>query len=210
MNLLDTYKRRKGPRGPLGEGRAETIEQAQFYPTDKSYMHYFLHIYDKLFEPFKDKQINFLEIGLWNLVNPGVSSSLHLWDDYFTHKNTKIFGVDICNPPPVSQREYSDRVQIHYFDINTIDESPLADEKYDIIIEDASHMLRDQRNFIKKFKHRLNPGGMFFIEDVASMEIVQHLLKEDNELFYIDSRNRISELEQTSRFDDLLIVYFND
>lgn len=178
------------------------------YNTDKAYTHYFLNIYDKFFNSYQDKKLNFLEIGLYD------GNSMVLWDDFFQNKETNIYGVDIDIRPKlqekINNKEFTERVNIHNFDINTIDDSPLKDIKFDIIIEDGSHTYADQLNFIKKFKHRLNPGGMFFIEDIESVNTLYKLLAHDRDLIYIDSRNRLNVADNTHRYDDFLIVYFND
>ena len=189
MKLIDCYKNCK-------------------YNTDKAYTHYFLNIYDKFFNSYQDKKLNFLEIGLYD------GNSMVLWDDFFQNKETNIYGVDIGIRPKlqekINNKEFTERVNIHNFDINAIDDSPLKDIKFDIIIEDGSHTYADQLNFIKKFKQILNPGGMFFIEDIESVNTLYKLLAHDRDLIYIDSRNRLNVADNTHRYDDFLIVYFND
>ena len=56
------------------------------YPTNKN-DYGFLDIYEKYFEPLREKKLNILEIG----VDKG--DSLRLWKEYFF--NSKIWGLDI-------------------------------------------------------------------------------------------------------------------
>jgi len=42
-------------------------------------------------------------------------------------------------------------------------------KKFDLIVEDGSHLVADQQiTFIQLFKNNLNPGGLYVIEDVYS------------------------------------------
>ena len=54
---------------------------------DKGTVHSYIPEYERLFEPYRDKEINILEIGI------AYGESLELWDKYFN--NAKIFGADI-------------------------------------------------------------------------------------------------------------------
>ena len=58
--------------------------------TDKDTVHCYLDVYDHLFLPYKDKEINFLEIGTDR------GGSLMLWDKYFPNAN--IYVLDIKHP----------------------------------------------------------------------------------------------------------------
>lgn len=185
MNLLETYKNCE-------------------FKSDKGTCHNYIYVYDRLLEPFKDKPINFLEIGLWD------GNSLYLWDKYFTNKNTVIHGIDIDIKSNVTDKKFTSRVNIFKQNANTFDENEqLSEMKYDIIIEDGSHTLSDQLNFVQIFKKRINPGGMFLIEDIQSTENAISILKSDPDLFLIDTRNLTNTFGK-KQYDDLLIVYFKN
>eukprot|EP01105_Mastigella_eilhardi_P014744 TRINITY_DN3359_c0_g1_i1.p1 TRINITY_DN3359_c0_g1~~TRINITY_DN3359_c0_g1_i1.p1 ORF type:complete len:283 (-),score=76.50 TRINITY_DN3359_c0_g1_i1:394-1191(-) len=75
----------------------ETMASKQFsggaYPTDKANIHYYLQHYKELFEPYKLKDINILEIGV------KLGGSIALWREYFT-ADSHIYGLDInCEVP---------------------------------------------------------------------------------------------------------------
>ena len=59
----------------------------KYYDTSKIDLHNYIPTYEKLFHDFKNKPIDFLEIGIYN------GGSLKLWRDYFTQAN--ITGIDI-------------------------------------------------------------------------------------------------------------------
>ena len=54
------------------------LQQKNQYSTDKEFSHHYLGVYDELFAPFKDKEINLLEVGV------ATGGSLKLWEKYFT------------------------------------------------------------------------------------------------------------------------------
>jgi len=55
----------------------EILEEKQ-YKTDKwTDHHYVQDIYEPLFAQYREKEINFCEVGVWN------GESMKLWSDYF-------------------------------------------------------------------------------------------------------------------------------
>ena len=130
------------------------------YNTDKGTYHNYLGKYQELFEPLKDKDLNILEIGIWN------GGSLRLWKDFF--KKSYIYGVDI---DPKRMIDTEDRVITFTGDakqagcINWWTEMMRRNGQLDIVIDDASHVLWDQLASFFYIKEYLNPGGMYIIED---------------------------------------------
>lgn len=127
------------------------------YGTDKlDYLQY----YDPLFEPWQNKGINLLELGIFK------GESLLLWKDYFPNGN--IVGIDINLPGGF---EAEDRIRM--FQGSQDDPTFLssvarqtAPEGFDIIIDDASHYGDlSKRAFWHLFEHDLKPGGIYAIED---------------------------------------------
>ena len=65
----------------------EILQQKQ-YNTDKwTDHHYVQELYEPEFQPFQDKEINFLEIGVL------MGESMKLWSKYFP--NVNLYGIDI-------------------------------------------------------------------------------------------------------------------
>jgi hypothetical protein len=129
------------------------------YDSDKIESCY-LKWYDPVLEPFLDKQITLLELGVYK------GGSLLLWHDYFPQ--AKIVGIDIHLP---ENFQSSDR--IHLFEGSQSDKKFLSDvaqkiapEGFDIIIDDASHIGELTKiAFWHLFDNYLNPGGLYIIED---------------------------------------------
>src|ERR1700758_4839021 len=128
--------------------------------TDKSSLwHHYCDIYDELFHLLRDVPVNLLELGVWD------GRSVRMWADYFTHPDTRIFGIDLnivqCQDTPAS---------VHLFcgDQAEIPENwPHPPPVLDIIIDDASHLWHKSRDSIRCWWPYLNPGGCYVIEDIA-------------------------------------------
>ena len=121
----------------------------------------YLDEWDNIFSPYKDLEIDILEIGIQN------GGSLEIWAKYFKNSN-HIVGCDIDQS--CLELEYEDpRISIIVGDANTgnIETQILeTSEKFDIIIDDGSHTSADViKSFTRYFKH-LNENGIYVIEDL--------------------------------------------
>lgn len=119
----------------------------------------YVEIYDRLFAPFKEKNINLLEIGVQN------GGSLEIWSKYF-HNFKKIVGVDIN--PKCKKLEYSENIHVIVGDANDVVEEIVSifNDGIDIIIDDGSHFSGD---IIKSFCNlfpKLDNDGLYVIEDL--------------------------------------------
>ena len=120
----------------------------------------YLERYDPVFEPWVDKPITLLELGVYK------GGSLLLWHDYFPVG--QIVGIDI-NPP----REFKANDRIRFFEGSQTDIAFLskvagetAPDGFDIIIDDASHVGELTKiSFWHLFEKNLKPGGLYVIED---------------------------------------------
>lgn len=144
------------------------------YGTDKSRHSYanktYLDVYYPYFENFRNKEINFLEIG----VKDGCSH--RLWKEFF--KNSNIYGLDI--DPRCKQYE-EDRIKIligSQGDPSVISKLVSDNTKFDIILDDGSHI---NELTIKSFEllfSNLKSGGLYIIEDLANSymeDIKEHI-----------------------------------
>ncbi len=157
-----------------------------FYKTDKSnylnennkYGHGYSEFYEKHLSKFKDKNLNILEIGSYS----GASASafvkyfnkakvycLDINLSKFKFKSKKIypFGLDANNKKMI----YNFFKKINFF--NTI-------KKFDIIIDDGSHILSDQLKSLNFFFHHVMNGGFYIIEDYRFPEYFSHLKDVDD------------------------------
>jgi hypothetical protein len=132
------------------------LNRRNIYSTDKESTHHYLDVYDKLFAPFKDREINLLEVGI------ATGGSLKLWEDYFS--KAFIWGIDIIDE--ISYK-YTDRVNWVQHNIKTWKDHATC---FDIAIDDGSHFVEDQLAFINNVWPGLNSGGLMIIEDVHDIE----------------------------------------
>ena len=117
--------------------------------------------YDRLFQPYRDKPVRLLEIGIQN------GGSLEVWSKYFA-KAKKIVGSDI--DPACVQLTFDDpRIAVVVADANTdnAEQHILAESTgFDLIIDNGSHLSADiVRSFARYFAH-LNDGGLYIAEDL--------------------------------------------
>lgn len=134
-------------------------ELAIKHVTDKSSIyHDFCDEYEFFLNGYRDKAINLLEIGIAN------GSSIRMWLDYFSHPNTKVYGVDVNNiDVGVTDSRYrflcGDQSDVNvYSGVNDLD----------IIIDDGSHMCTHQRLTFEILFSRLRSNGMYIVEDVCT------------------------------------------
>ena len=121
--------------------------------------HGYSKFYQDIFNPIKNESLNIIEVGSFY---GNASAAL-----FFYFKNSKIYGADI-NPDMF--RYKANRVESLYVDSSSL--SSIRNElinkniKFDIIIEDASHMLKDQIISLFYLFPILNKGGYFIIEEL--------------------------------------------
>ncbi len=129
------------------------------YDTDKIANRY-LERYDLILEPWRDKKIVLLELGVYK------GGSLLLWRDYFPLGT--IVGIDISIP-----KEFKPTERIHIYEGDQADTkflsrvaNEVAPDGFDIIIDDASHIGElTQIAFWHLFDNHLKAGGLYVIED---------------------------------------------
>ena len=121
--------------------------------------HGYSKFYEKYFFELKNNNINILEIGSFY---GNASAAL-----FFYFRDANIYGGDI-NPDMFKYS--SKRIKNFFIDSSersSIDKNILSKEiSFDIIIEDASHMLKDQIISLFMLFKILNPGGYFIVEEL--------------------------------------------
>ena len=130
------------------------------YKTDKSSTgHGYLDFYEKYFEPLKDKELNVLEIGVFN------GASVKMWRDYFV--NSQIFGIDY-----VDKSEYNaDRIKTLIADQANRDQLVKVFQdlpKMDIIIDDGGHTMEQQQVSLAVLFPYVKAGGIYVTEDLGT------------------------------------------
>jgi len=174
------------------------LHQQHQFSTDKNTAHSYLPYYDELLSKFANKPVNLLEIGIF------VGGSILLWKHYFAPESN-IITMDVYMGGVNEELTKLDNVSIIYKDVNSCNESFLKPLMFDVIIDDGSHYLSHQLHTFKTFKNRLNPSGVFIIEDIQpdSLETFIELAKTEPKSKVVDLRSN------KNREDDLLFVYTN-
>ena len=118
-----------------------------------------MKIYENHFKEIKKKKLNIIELGAFY---GNATAAL-----YFYFKNSFLFSADI-NPDMFLYK--SKRVKNFFANTssrNSIQENLLdKDIKFDLIIEDASHMLKDQILSLFMLFPLLKSGGVFIVEEL--------------------------------------------
>ena len=121
--------------------------------------HGYAKIYEEIFNVFKKKNINILELGSFY---GNAAAAL-----FFYFDKANIFSGDI-NPDMFKYK--SNRIKNFYIDSSSRNslENDLISKKnnFDIIIEDASHMLKDQIISLFMLFPLVNSGGYFIVEEL--------------------------------------------
>lgn len=144
----------------------KTLDQIMSgYKTDKSSkFHDYCGVYDKLFTPYRDKKIKFLEIGLGNLNDPNQGESILGWRDYFY--NGDIVGLDVDDKSFFNKEKRIMTYQGSSDDEKVLKVMATLEEGFDIVVDDGPHWRRHILvAFITLFPH-LKKGGTYVIEDV--------------------------------------------
>lgn len=125
--------------------------------TDKNERHSYLDSYEKLFKSIRFSAKNVMEIGF------GRGGGILMLHDFF--ENASIYSVDIkLDRVSRAVDRVKDRNRIRLFegDAYNIDfiNNNLSDRKFDIIIDDGSHIAEDQQFFIDTYSSLINEGGL--------------------------------------------------
>jgi cephalosporin hydroxylase len=117
----------------------------------------YLDFYDDKLWYLQDSKIKLLEIGVQN------GGSLETWARYFW-KAEKIVGIDI--DPKCGDLKFEDqRIEVIVGDSKTVE----LEDKFDIIIDDGSHLASDIIANWTKWWPSLEDGGVYVVEDFHTM-----------------------------------------
>jgi hypothetical protein len=167
--------------------------------------HSYLSVYDKIFERFSNKIVNFLEIGIYQ------GDSLNLWSEYF-NKSSNIYGLDCdTNQIKVNLHENINLIEVNNaYNLDTLKMLKNNYPKFNIIIDDGSHVVNQQIFFIENYFDILNDNGILIIEDAMCWEtdkyywlneIIKHVPNDYKTYTYYDDRRKIKNNQH-----DFLII----
>ena len=124
-------------------------------------MDHYLDVYHRVMAPRKNKDIRFLEIGIWK------GGSINLWKGFFgSHTELTFLDIDpkckALEGPRVSIEigDQSDRAFLRQIAKN---HGP-----FDVIVDDGGHKMHQQKtSFVELWAH-LSDGGLYIVEDTHS------------------------------------------
>ena len=167
--------------------------------TDRGTTHCYIETYTKLFEPFRHLPINLFEMGV------DYGWGLSLWRKYFSKAN--IYGIDNRNV-----LQFNTGVNVVFGDINdpSIITNHFPNTEFDIIIDDGSHVLKDQVSAFNLYFPKLKKGGIYIIEDIQWLDTKSWSsgLIEGDVLKSLDPSVEVLDMRKVhDRWDDVLMIY---
>lgn len=147
--LTDIYSKYSYPGGWGDKGTAHN-----YLPTYENYM-------------TRTDGITLMEIGVMR------GHSIKMWNEYFT--NSRIIGIDIT----LANVEFPDLDNIYVCDGTKAAQvdAMFPGITYDYVIDDGSHAINDQLASLEVFLPVMNPGGVYFIEDIAGDDALRLIEK---------------------------------
>ena len=155
---------------------------------DKGGTHSYIDEYETLLAPYRER-CSFMEIGL------AYGLSVAMWEDYFGSDCT-LTGVDIDLVFDTAAFPRWDFIQADATTQDFVDS--LGNQRFDVVIDDASHDPQAQIATLGLLRPRMNPGGLYIIEDILWLDDTRHLY----------ASGEIRDLRsKKGRFDDVLVLY---
>jgi len=158
---------------------------------DKGTCHSYIDIYEKYLQKYVNP-ISLLEIGVF------YGNSLMTWKDYF-HPDSYIIGVDIIDRIKFPKETFD---FIEGDILNPFLYYRISDKKFDVIIDDGSHILEEQVKTFERIFPLLKKGGFYFIEDVVNIDTIKDTFLRLHPSCEVHDLRHIK-----NRYDDVLIVY---
>ncbi len=127
------------------------------FGSDKNAVNGYGPAYDELLTPRKESIRSILEVGVFK------GASIKAWHDFFP--NAEIVGLDhdpSCVTFNVARIE---TFTVNSYDLDTVNQV-LGDRTFDLIVDDGWHDSRAQAASLATLWPRLNPGGLYVVEDV--------------------------------------------
>ena len=157
--------------------------------------HNYAIFYEKYFKDLKNKELRVLEIGS----HEGKALAAF----YYFFQNAFLVGANIN---PFQMKFHSKRMEEIYIDVSSKkilkNFSNYINKNFDIIIDDASHNLRDILITLPIMFKKLNPGGYYVIEDVNQFEVFKNLNPTNERLTPL---NILKHMKDNKNFDSNFI-----
>lgn len=156
--------------------------------TDKGSAHSYIEVYEDL---LRNKRVGvMLEIGVFK------GYSLAMWQQFFPLALVLGLDIDLTHVEVPNLKV----VQGDATDGEFIREK-FGHLRFDLVIDDGSHLVEDQLKSFNAFRSLMNQGGLYVIEDVQDPYNYEHLLALHPAAKLIDCRSL------KNRYDDVMIAY---
>lgn len=178
----------------MNNSKISDIFDNQKYDTDKYDLGYIDNFYDDFMVYYKNKPINFMEIGVYK------SGSIKLWKDYF-HEKSNIFAADVnyFTPIPGTTSIIGDM-----YSYNQV--LKFSDEYFDLILDDGPHTFESFVLLIQRYYSKIKTNGVLIVEDVIESQWVEPLVKLSQsvgysscEVLHMGGKQKTDELYQRWR-----------
>ena len=163
----------------IGENKLDNLfsyyntDKANFINKGKDKGHGYAKFYETHLNKFKYQKIKILEIGSFS----GASAAAFV--KFFPNADIYCLDINLLN------FKYSSK-KIHVFGMNSSDKKMMLNflakidffksiKKFDIIIDDGSHILSDQLKALNFFYKHVGSGGFYIIEDYKFPKYFNHL-----------------------------------
>ncbi len=127
--------------------------------------------YEEYFKEFRDKPINFLEVGVYK------GASTRAFHEYFPNAN--IYAIDVFERTDPEEVDILSDERVRWLKCDSMDPSlggkirkEWGDVKFDFIIDDGAHWPEANRRTFENLMPFLNDDGTYFIEDLWPMHIM--------------------------------------
>ena len=137
-------------------------EISLIYGSDKI-EHGYIDIYKMYLDNIRNEKLKILEIGIAD------GKSLLTWSDYF--KNSLIVGIDIHKIDIVEKKLNRQNIEVHQGsqnDASFINRITELYGKFDVIIDDGSHLTKDVKKSFHLLFPYLNNNGLYIVEDMQT------------------------------------------
>jgi glycosyltransferase involved in cell wall biosynthesis len=180
--------------------------------TTSGHKHPYTPVYDELFSSLRDDEINIAEIGIEK------NDSINIWRRYFPL--AKIYGFEY-NEDYIDNAKSQNLTDVYYETINIQDQSSIQSTlkkvgiKYDIIIDDSTHVFEDQIRFVKNSIEYLKENGILVIEDIFRNRSEENYQKELADVEKYFSQITFITTEHENRYspgcdNDKLLVFIRN
>ena len=152
----------------FGTDKGTGVKNPYNKKSEEIFGHGFAQFYEKHFNNFKNEKINFFEIGTWE------GASLASFSKYFNNAN--LYGLD----RNFKFKYKSKRINFYYCDTTNKKDlkkisNKIGKKKFQVIIDDGSHLLNDIIHNLKFFLDFVDNKGYYVIEDYNHPEYYSHL-----------------------------------